>query len=145
MAGAFEDYKIGWGQMEYTIPARRVLEVIASVESVVTYGELLEFGRRQTAPFAHLARAYGIILRAAGVRGENGGPITDHEIYTAVGTGLTDDQLLDMINGLFGLMAPPGSREIDGGGETSPGNSRRASAKKVSSKPSTKRSSARAG
>lgn len=144
MAGAFEDYKIGWGKTEYTIPARRVLEVIASVESVVTYGELLEFGRRQTAPFALLSRAYGIILRAAGVRGENGGLITDGEVYDIVCTGLSDNQLLDMINGLFGLMAPPRSR--DSKEETAPGNSRRASAKaKASSKPSTKRSSVRAG
>lgn len=145
MAGAFEDYTIGWGGRDYVIPARRVLEVIGSVESVVTYGELLDFGRRGTAPFGRLSQAYGIILRAAGAQGADGRPISDYEVYSGIGEGLSDGELITLVNGLFALMTPPGAGKTqDEGGEPAPGNSPRAAAK-ASSKPSTKRSSVRAG
>lgn len=141
MAGIFEDYTIAWHGMDHVIPAGSMLRVIASVEDVVTYGELLGFARRRTAPFAKLAQAYGIVLRAAGVA------ISDDDVYAGMfGIDISADMILDAINGLFGLMLPPSERGGENeGGEPDPGNARKRAPAKASSKPSIKRSSARAG
>lgn len=136
MRSVFEDHEIGWEGKTYTIPADRMLRVIASVEDVVTYGELLNYAARKSAPFGKLARAYSIVLRAAGV------PVTDDEVYLGMlRDGESVDLTLSAINGLFALMVPPSMRGQDEQGGGPPrGNSRKgAQTKKASSKPSTKR------
>lgn len=135
--GIFEDYTIAWQDRTYTIPANSILKTIASVEAVITYGELVGYAQRRAAPLATLSKAYAIVLRSAGAF------VTDDEVYAGMfGLGGTMDTVLEAINGLFHLMTPPAAREETAKG-SKPGNSRRATA--ASSKPSTKRSLGRRG
>lgn len=138
MANVFEDFSIEWAGDHYVIPANRLLKTIAAVEQVVTYGELIAFASRRTAPFATLAGAYGVVLRSAGAF------VSDDDVYAGMfGADVSSDHILDAINGLFALMTPPGLKNASSEAPK-PGNSQRAPAK-GSSKPSSKRSSVKAG
>jgi hypothetical protein len=144
---AFQDYEIVWKGQTYVIPSDRLLLVIAAVEEVTTLPELLLMATVKRMTVARIARSYGTILRAAGVKGTDGDmPITDSEVYAGL---FGDEGVLEQaalaVTSLIDLMVPP--EAVPGqlavrGEPAQPGNSKPAPS---SSKGSTKRSLARAG
>ena len=131
---AFEDYVIGWEGKTYTIPANQLLPVIAAVEEHVTMHELLEASLKNRVPLARLSRAYGAILRFAGVS------ILDDQVYQRMfNGGDLQNKMVDAANGLLGLMIPP-EQEVKA---QQPGKPRKGG--KPSSKNITRRRSGRAG
>lgn len=110
MALPFDDYKLGWGDKDYVIPAREIMGAIAKVEQVVTLSELQVYFMRSAAPLSLLAQAYGAVLRYAGAK------VDDADVYAAMfgnGTGDGADATATVKTCLFGLlelMVPPAAR-----------------------------------
>jgi hypothetical protein len=144
---AFQDYEIGWDGKSYVIPSDRLLPVIAAIEEDITVPQLLMMTVVRRMPVARISRAYGTILRAAGVKGSDGGAlITDAEVYAGMfdGEGVLEKAAL-AVQGLMSLIIPPDDMQSDlaaQGGAAAPGKPAPASRR---SKGSTRRLSARAG
>jgi hypothetical protein len=96
-----EPINLTWGGVDYTIRPSRVMQAIAAVETVVTFGELVAFFQRGVAPPATLALAYGKLLRAAGAK------VTDEEVYAAMFSDDEASSALDAVEVLLACMAPP--------------------------------------
>jgi hypothetical protein len=98
----FSPITLDWKGQPVTIPADALLGAIATVEKVVTFNEMLEFDRRQAYPGALMARAYGALLRYAGVK------VTDEEVYAGL---FGDAELASNVTGsmqiLMVMMVPP--------------------------------------
>jgi hypothetical protein len=144
---AFQDYEIVWKGQTYVIPSDRLLPVIAAVEEITTLPELLLMTAVKRMTVARIARSYGAILRAAGVKSADGNaPITDNEVYAGL---FGDEGVLEQaalaVKSLIDLMVPPDTMSRERavqGGPAQTGKSRPAPS---SSRGSTKRSLARAG
>jgi hypothetical protein len=144
---AFQDYEIGWEGKSYVIPSDRLLPVIAAVEEDITVPELLVMAVMRRMPVVRISQAYGIILRAAGVKGADGTtPITDAAVYAGMfdGEGVLEKAAL-AVQGLMSLIIPPDDMQSElaaQGGAAAPGKPAPASRR---SKASTRRLSAQAG
>lgn len=106
----FDDYKMGWGDKEYVIPARQIMGAIAKVEQIVTLSELQVYFMRNAAPLSLLAQAYGAVLRYAGAK------VEDADVYAGMfGSGNGDGAeaaatVKTCLFGLLELMVPPAAR-----------------------------------
>lgn len=103
----FQPVTFEWKGAEYTIPADRMLPVIADVETKITLSELAEAvndGRK--VPLATLAQVYGMVLRHAGAA------VSDDECYMAMfGEGVDRQRAVAAIGTLMLMMMPPGVAE----------------------------------
>lgn len=96
----FEKITFTWGGQDYVLPAESVLRTIAQVEDVITLGELAP--RPGRLPLAKISIAFGIALRAAGVR------VTDEEVYNAMfGDARMVQNAVAALGTLQMLMIPP--------------------------------------
>lgn len=98
----FEDIRLAWDGQPVVIPANRVLGAIARVEDVITFGELAEAARSNRYSVARLSRAFGAVLRYAGVE------VGDDEVYAGVFSGKTHN-VAASISVLLQMMIPPAS------------------------------------
>ena len=133
----FAPIEIIWKGQTHTIPPERVLGAIAVVEEHLTMGELAQDAQAGNIRVARLARAYGALLRYAGLR------TTDEDVYAELFQGQSGEvrqRIVDGINTLMVLMVPPGIVA----GDAPRGNSQAAAAPRQS-KRFTKRSSVRRG
>lgn len=101
----FQPVELVWKDQTYTIPANKVLGAIASVESIITLGELQAFAIKRAAPLAKMSMAYGALLRYAGAA------VTDADVAEHVFTGGDQGKVIDAIGNLLLLMIPPRLRE----------------------------------
>lgn len=97
----FSPIKLSWDGKEYVIPPSRVMRTIASIEDVLTLGELQAFYERKTAPMAKLARAYALVLEMAGAR------VTDEQVYEGMFGEGSQEVVSGAIAGLLAMMLPP--------------------------------------
>jgi hypothetical protein len=95
--GIFEPVTLTWQGGEYTVPADRVLGLIASVEEHITLADL---GRASTPKLAQLSYAYAAALRYAGAR------VTADEVYAACFRD-TASTVQALITSLLIMMIPP--------------------------------------
>lgn len=101
----FQPVELVFKDQTYTIPANKVLGAIASVESIITLGELQVFAARRAAPVAKMAMAFGALLRYAGAA------VTDQDVAEHVFSGGDQGKVIDAIANLLLLMIPPRLRE----------------------------------
>ncbi|MGI9159857.1 MAG: hypothetical protein ACR2K1_08910 [Saprospiraceae bacterium] len=88
---------------------------IATVEDVLTLGELHTFSQKGAVPVARIAMAYGALLRFAGANVDN------DTVYAGMfGSGDVDPQ--SAVTNLLALMLPPARMTSKGGdpGKSSP-------------------------
>lgn len=98
----FEPIELAWGGNTYTIPANRVLRVIAKIEEHVTISDL---ANGVAIPFAKSAMAYAAVLRFAGAR------VTDDEVYAALWEEGGQADVTKVLIGLLSIMLPPSQRK----------------------------------
>jgi hypothetical protein len=134
----FQPITLAWHGEEFVIPASQVLPAIAIVEEIVTFPELVRM-RSVNPNFSKIARAFGALLRFAGVR------VSDEEVYGGLfKEEKTVSEVLTAIDAMVAIMMPPNA--IAKAGAASEGNLVRAkTARSRLSKPSSKRRSAAAG
>jgi hypothetical protein len=108
MSNHFEDVKISWAGIDYTIPAHKMMGAIARIEDHVTMPELQRFGERQTVPMTRLASAFASVLRYAGAT-----KVTDEDVYAAMFStdGNAQEAMAEAITVLLGMMVPRNVRE----------------------------------
>jgi hypothetical protein len=98
----FEEVKLSWSGKDYVIPPDRVLQAIAKVEEVLTFGALARCMVSGTLPLARLAMAVGAALRHAGAK------LTDDEIYAGLFEKTeTQQRAMTIVLTLQQLMIPP--------------------------------------
>jgi len=97
----FEPATVEWDGAEYTVPASRVLGLIAAVEDHVTLKELSDWSQSGNAKTARLAKAYAAALRYAGC------DVPADEVYDAIFDGAAQASVLASIGALLVLMIPP--------------------------------------
>lgn len=142
----FEPVTIVWQGKPVLIPASRILGAIAAVEEVMTFNELADFSRRQAYPTAHIARAFGVLLRYAGE------PVEDATVYAGLfGDPASAFDAGHAMQTLMLMMVPPHLRNgekmpapVTPPGGQAPGN-RKAAGKSGSSGATTTRSSRKGG
>lgn len=101
----FDPVTLAWGGKEYSIPADKMMRVIAVIEDVVTLAELKRYHDKGGAPLAKLSEAFAAALSFAGATG-----VTADEVYLAMfGTEEDQAQAATAVVGLLQIMAPPGS------------------------------------
>jgi hypothetical protein len=128
----FQPVTLEWKGKAHTVPADRVMGLIAAVEDQVTLAELVTKTQEGRPPQARIAMGYAAALRYAGVK------VEDQEVYgTLFANGASAEHMVKMATGLLMLMIPPdaiaqASAEGNAAGGSTPG--------KGSSKPRTKRS-----
>jgi len=139
----FNPVIFGWGGNDYTVPAERVLGLVAEIEEVITFTDLIATKDRPN--LSKLARAYSAALRYAGAK------ISDEEVYQGLFKpgGAVFLEMQKAIIVLMAIMMPPGavtganSEAGSKSGASFGGNSQAAPTR--SSKRSSKRRSAAAG
>ncbi len=102
----FADVAIEWRGQKYVVRANRIMPLIARLEGIITFKELMEFGQRQTVPQAKLAMAFTQVLDYVGVT------ITEEEVYLEMFPSVEDPngyaiRVNNAIVGLMTLMLPP--------------------------------------
>jgi hypothetical protein len=96
----FQPVTFGWGGKDYTVPAERALGLIAEIEEVMTFIDLLV--NRDKPNLSKLARAYGAALRYAGAR------VSDDEVYEGLfNPGKLFEEVQQAIAVLLAIMTPP--------------------------------------
>lgn len=95
----FEDIMLGWKGEEYTVPANKVMRLIAKVESEVT---LQELGRESGPPMAKVAMAYAEALNYAGARNVSG-----DEVYASLFEDGGMAAATEAVSALMMIMLPP--------------------------------------
>ena len=113
----FESVTLGWNGEEYTIPANKVLGLIAKVEQIVTLKELSE--SQQNPRVVKIAEAYSVALNYAGasVHWEQ---VYDHLIGEFLGG--EPSVVFGALESLMALMIPPRHLVEDNGSEGDSGN-----------------------
>jgi hypothetical protein len=113
----FNPVVLKWGTETYTVPPNKTLMAIATVENVLTLGELHTFSERRAVPVAHIAQAYGALLRFAGAR------VTDEEVYAGMfGGGDVDANAA--VTSLLAMMLPPAHMASKAGHVSSEGKAK---------------------
>lgn len=107
--GVFQPVTIEWGDHSFTIPADRMLRVIADVETKITFIELASLmDTPQKIPLALFAQVYGMVLRHAGAT------VTDEDCYALMfQQGAARDQVRNAMQTIMLMMMPPGL--VEGG------------------------------
>lgn len=98
--GAFDDAKFEWRGKEYSVPANRILPMLARVDEFITLAELSDHLARKSVPFAKVALAWGAVLRYAGAH------VTDEDVYCGMLEGDGGASATLALHGLMGLMMP---------------------------------------
>ena len=113
----FEAVTLKWQGAEYKIRPNRMMQALAKVESVITFGELFRYlQERQTVPVYTVAMAFGALLR------HTGASVQDIEVARELSR---EPGALDgAIDVLVTLLAPPdtfaGAKEGDAAAEENP-------------------------
>lgn len=99
----FQEYSFEWNGRKHTIPADRIMGAIGAVEEHLTLHEIhAMMNTRGTVRMERISRAYGALLRYAGVE------VTDEDVYASFfAAGATRDTLVGSLVGLQALMVPP--------------------------------------
>jgi len=129
----FADQRIEWKGKTYTIPANRIMPLLARVESIITFTEMLEFHQRKTIPQAKVATAYAEILRYCGIEVDEG------DVYLAMFPSEEDPNGnymkagSDAVQGLMKLMLPPDNitKAVASGNAVAPATSGASSKKRT--------------
>lgn len=134
----FQKIELGWGEDNFVIPPERVMGVIAEIEEIATFPEIV---RMRPAPnFSKLARCYAAALRYAGAR------VTDEDVYAGMFRGdQTHVQVLGALDAIMNMMMPPSALAKDAGAASEGNQGRAPKARSSSSKHGSKRRSAAAG
>lgn len=94
--GIFEPVTITWKGTDYTVQPDKVMMLIAKIEDIITFSELVA----ENPKLVKLAMAFGAALRYAGAK------VTDDEIYASLfkeeGMGAAD-----AVSSLILMMMPP--------------------------------------
>lgn len=102
----FEPVTISWKGEDYTVPADKVMRMIACIEDHVKVGDLI---RPEGPGFVKLSMAYGSALRYAGAR------VADDEIYESI-YAQGADQFATLVASLLTMMMPPSTlKTVDDG------------------------------
>lgn len=134
--GIFEPVTLTWQGDEYTVPADRVLGLIASVEEHITLADL---GRASSPKLAQLSYAYAAALRYAGAK------VTADEVYAACFRDAAST-IQALITALLMLMIPPAELQerMDKAAGDQPTPSKKKGTQRASKQP-TKQSRRQAG
>lgn len=108
----FADVRLVWDNRTYTVRANQLLGLIARLEGIVTFVELVGIQVRGGVPQAKLAQAYGEALRYAGCE------VEDEDIYykmfpTVGQPAETALAVSNSVNGLMALMIPPDNLAVE--------------------------------
>ena len=95
----FEDVTLGWKGEEFTVPANKVMRLIAKIEDEIT---LQELGRESGPPMAKVAMAYAVALNYAGHR-----TITADDVYESMFSESTAQDAANAVTALMMIMVPP--------------------------------------
>lgn len=107
----FKPVTLEWNGKPVVIPANQMLGAIAEIEGVITLNELMSFSARGAYPAARVARAYGALLRYAGVAGEDKLPVTDEAVYGGLfGNAEVTADVVGSMQLLIMMMVPPSMR-----------------------------------
>lgn len=96
----FDEVKLTWGDSTKVVPGDRVLQLIATIEEVVTLEELTNFSQPKR---AKIAKAYAMALVFAGFH------VTDDQVYLALFDVAERTRINAAIDGLLRIMIPPES------------------------------------
>lgn len=129
----FADQRIEWKGKGYTIPANRIMPLLARVEGIITFTEMVEYSVRKTVPHAKIAMAYTEVLRYCGIE------VEDQDVYLAMFPSEEDPDGNYMqaasraITGLMNLMLPPDNvvRSVASGNGEAPVMSGASSKKRI--------------
>ncbi len=141
----FEDVTLSWAGADYTVPAAKLMMLVAKVEHHLSLnlatGEheppLQVLFRRGGVPATRLAFTLGAALRYAGAE------VTDAEIYLSIQEDLANKsgeekvrQSHDIITSILAIISPPASRALTGAGAEDPAEkkARRAGSSKRSTR-----------
>lgn len=101
----FQDFQLSWRGRSYTIPANKMMQVIARIEDHITLGELAKFQQdKGTLPFAKLSNAFAEVINFAG------GQVDAQDVYSGLcGGGAEDEQKIvgTAVSALLLMMTPP--------------------------------------
>lgn len=98
----FEAATLQFHDKSYPVPANRMMGLIAAIEEVVTFHELISQAAAQRVRLTTLAQAFGAALRFAGATA------TDEEVYAGMfNGGLAAERVADAVSSLLALMVPP--------------------------------------
>lgn len=114
----FEDVVIGWNGAEYTVKARAIMPLIATVEDIISGQSgvpavALLMGERGGPTVSRLCMAFGAILRHAGAK------VEDEEIYLSVqdellaGSGEALTAMSSACDKLLAVISPPVSQKME--------------------------------
>lgn len=107
----FKPVTLEWNGKPVVIPANQMLGAIAEIEGVITLNELMSFSARGAYPAARVARAYGALLRYAGVIGDDKLPVTDEAVYAGLfGNAEVTADVVGSMQLLIMMMVPPSMR-----------------------------------
>jgi hypothetical protein len=93
----FSEVKLAWGNKEYTVPADKVLQLIAVIEEHVTMEDLYSTGYKRS----KIAAAYTAALRFAGSRA------LQAQVYSALFDVEDSQRIHKVIDALLHVMIPP--------------------------------------
>lgn len=105
----FEEVRLSWGGQEVVLAPDRVLGAIAVAEETITLAQLYRFMEAASVPVAKLSKAYGAVLRYAGVR------VSDDDVYAGMFKDGVKESALRAIDVLLLLMVPPESLRAPAG------------------------------
>lgn len=94
----FDDITLSWGDENYTVPADRVMGLLARIDSHITFSEL---NNPNGVPVAKLSNAYSAALAYAGAN------VPPEKIYYEFFNS-GSDATTTAIAGLMTMMIPPG-------------------------------------
>jgi len=115
----FEDVTISWRGVDYTIPAKGQMMLIAKLEDALS-GEsgqqaMTVLFRKEGPPYSRLAAAFGAALRHAGAK------VTDEEIYLSMQADLANRSkesrtatIQNCILALLSIISPPTFGSVSG-------------------------------
>lgn len=127
----FQPLTLNWEGRDYVIPPDRVMGAIATVEDVITLGELANVSQSGNINISKLARAYSALITYAGAMNASW-----EVVYKSMFQGNQQVALL-AVRSLLIMMMPPGTIQL---GEVKPQGKAKAGSR--SSKRPTKRPSA---
>lgn len=124
MAG-FEDLKLSWNGVEYTVPANRLMPLIQTVEDIIQGDGQMQAGLRLLqgkVTNARMAAAYAAALRHAGAT-----TVTQDEVYLVIqedlANGGRDGKTVDLQEwsiALLMMMSPPLREKLTGADDADP-------------------------
>lgn len=103
MSEIFKPITFEWVGVKYTIPADKILPIVADIETKITFMELASTMQNQKkVPIATLSMVYGMVLRYAGAQ------VSDNEVYAGMFANSDENTLAAAMQTLMLMMMPPG-------------------------------------